>query len=257
MERKAEEKQKELMKEKRGGKMEEKMEEKALGKKGRLCLGMAVLVFLTLAMEVAVLLLESAAYGAAPSALWQHCIHWTLTCAAWGAGLTLVHRFARRRELFGPEGQAEGQTEGRLRPRQWAALTAVTAAGVLFMTANWDMTFKPLAEWGRFVERFSGMGTVGFLFQYLYYLVESAIILTVIMLGQRAGECFFSRGRQTLFPWGWLLCSLLWGFPHLLTKDWETAVLSVGLSLLFELAYLAAGRKKWTAYAAVAVIFLL
>ena len=102
MERKAEEKQKELMKEKRGGKMEEKMEEKALGKKGRLCLGMAVLVFLTLAMEVAVLLLESAAYGAAPSALWQHCIHWTLTCAAWGAGLTLV-----------PASPAEGSCSGR------------------------------------------------------------------------------------------------------------------------------------------------
>ena len=118
-----------------------------------------------------------------------------------------------------------------LRPVQWILLAAVTAVGVLFMTANWDMTLKPFAEWGRFMERFGSAGTAGFLFQYLYYLVESAIILTVIMLGQRAGEFFFCQGRKTFLPWGWLFCSLLWGLPHLLTKNWETAVMSIVLSL--------------------------
>ena len=222
-------------------------------KKGWLCVGLGILVFLTLALEVVVILAESAVYGAAPSALWQHCIHWTLTCAVWCAGLGLVHKAARRKALFD---EAEEDRKD-LRPVQWILLAAVTAVGVLFMTANWDMTLKPFAEWGRFMERFGSAGTAGFLFQYLYYLVESAIILTVIMLGQRAGEIFFCQGRKTLLPWGWLFCSLLWGFPHLLTKNWETAVMSIVLSFVFELAYLAAGRNKWISYAAVAVIFLL
>ena len=231
--------------------MERDQKMETMRKKGWLCVGLGILVFLTLALEVVVLLAESAVYGAAPSALWQNCIHWTLTCAVWCAGLILVHKAARGRELFREEEKES------LRPIQWIWLAVITAAGVLFMAANWNMTFKPLAEWSHFVEMFGSAGTVGFLFQYLYYLAESAIILTVIMLGQRAGELFFSQGRNTFIPWGWLFCSLLWGFPHLLTKNWETAVMSIVLSFVFELAYLAAGRKKWLSYAAVAVIFLM
>lgn len=75
--------------------------------------------------------------------------------------------------------------------------------------------------------------------------------------GAAGGRAFFSQGRNTFIPWGWLFCSLLWGLPHLLTKNWETAVMSIVLSFVFELAYLAAGRKKWLSYAAVAVIFLM
>ena len=154
----------------------------------------------------------------------QTCIHWTLTCSVWCAGLALVYKAARRRELFGAEEKES------LRPVQWISLAVITAAGVLFMAASWNMTFKPLAEWNRFVETFGSAGMAGFLFQYLYYLAESAIILTVIMLGQRAGELFFSQGRNTFIPWGWLFCSLLWGLPHLLTKNWATAVMSMVLS---------------------------
>ncbi len=231
--------------------MERDQKMKMTRKKGWLCMGLGILVFLTLALEAVVLLAESAVYGAVPSALLQTCIHWTLTCSVWCAGLALVYKAARRRELFGAE------EKENLRPVQWISLAVITAAGVLFMAASWNMTFKPLAEWSRFVETFGSAGMAGFLFQYLYYLAESAIILTVIMLGQRAGELFFSQGRNTFIPWGWLFCSLLWGLPHLLTKNWETAVMSIVLSFVFELAYLAAGRKKWLSYAAVAVIFLM
>lgn len=94
-----------------------------------------------------------------------------------------------------------------LRPVQWISLAVITAAGVLFMAASWNMTFKPLAEWSRFVETFGSAGMAGFLFQYLYYLAESAIILTVIMLGQRAGELFSVREGTPLFPGGG--CSVL------------------------------------------------
>ena len=176
--------------------MERDQKMETMRKKGWLCVGLGILVFLTLALEVVVLLAESAVYGAAPSAFWQNCIHWTLTCAVWCAGLILVHKAARRRELFREEEKES------LRPIQWIWLAVITAAGVLFMAANWNMTFKPLAEWSHFVEMFGSAGTVGFLFQYLYYLAESAIILTVIMLGQRAGELFFSQGRNTFIPWG-------------------------------------------------------
>lgn len=233
--------------------MERDQKMKMTRKKGWLCVGLGILVFLTLALEVVVILAESAVYGAAPSALWQNCIHWTLTCAVWCAGLVFVHKAAHKKELFAEE----KKDRESLSLMRWLLLAAVTAAGVLFMTASWEMAFKPLAEWNRFVEAFGRAGTVGFLFQYLYYLAESAIILTVIMLGQRAGELLFSQGKNTFLPWGWLFCSLLWGFPHLLTKNWETAVMSIALSLAFELAYLAAGRKKWLSYAAVAVIFLI
>ena len=181
--------------------MERDQKMKMTRKKGWLCMGLGILVFLTLALEAVVLLAESAVYGAAPSALLQTCIHWTLTCSVWCAGLALVYKAARRRELFGAE------EKENLRPVQWISLAVITAAGVLFMAASWNMTFKPLAEWSRFVETFGSAGMAGFLFQYLYYLAESAIILTVIMLGQRAGELFSVREGTPLFPGGG--CSVL------------------------------------------------
>ena len=126
------------------------------------------------------------------------------------------------------------------------------AAGILFMSFDAEemrLHLKPLSELRYFLRTYGRAGISVFLLQHLYYLLESALILFIIVFGQEAGE--------SLIPWGGIFCALTWGMLHGLTKDWETALFSLILSAFFVLCYFAANRRMFPAYLAIALIFLL
>ena len=117
------------------------------------------------------------------------------------------------------------------------------AAGILFMSFDAEemrLHLKPLSELRYFLRIYGRAGISVFLLQHLYYLLESALILFIIVFGQEAGESLFPVRRTSLIPWGGIFCALTWGMLHGLTKDWETALFSLILSAFFVLCYFAA-----------------
>lgn len=239
--------------------MKEEKRQNMEKRRGRRCIGFGLSVMILLAAEVVLLAVERLVYGASPATLAQSCIHHIATCIVWAVGISIVFIVIKRERLlpdstfgFLPEKSAAGT-------KRWWLLWVIIAAGILFMTVNWDMRIKPVVELMSRIERFGGIwaGLTAFACQYMYYAVESGLILAFVALGQQAGESLLEGGRRSRIPWGGLFCALTWGLPHFLTKNMGTALMSVVLSLLFWAAYQAAERQLVRGYAAIALLFML
>ena len=98
------------------------------------------------------------------------------------------------------------------------------------------------------IKEFQSNGLLLFVFQYIYYMIETAMFLLIIVFGQKAFE-IWTKKRNV--PWGGIICGLTWGMMHLVSRgvfDIENCVLSTTLGFLFGAAYLLANRdikKSW------------
>lgn len=223
-------------------------------RKGFLFLSAVILTSLTLSIEYPLLMLESTLPGNSDISSWglaQYIFHWLLTCTVWGLSFTGIRLLLKAWDfdLF----------EIRRIPSipRLICMLCVILAGILYMSSTWEFQFKPMVEWQNMMSRFGQDGGWGFFFQYLYYLIECMLITLIITSGQEAGECFFATKASGLIPWGGIFCALSWGLLHALSKDWNTALLCIFLSLLFGAAYLLAYKNIRYAYMAIALIFLL
>lgn len=105
------------------------------------------------------------------------------------------------------------------------------------------------AEHGGFVRLYGDRGTVVTAFQYLYYLLESAMVLALLSLFQRAGEKWT---RRALIPWGGIALSLSWGAAHLGTHP-EGAAIVMLIALIYGVAFVFAEKS---APATLALVYL-
>ena len=181
----------------------------------------------------------------------QNCIHWLLVTTTWGISIAFAFRLSSK---YGFTITDNLQKPSRLKQ---ILLFSLVIFGILFMSFTWEMQFKPLVEYRRFLQSGKLAGTAQFFFQYLYYLMESLLIFLLTAMGQRAGELFFPFKAAGRIPWGGLFCALTWGMLHGLTKDLQTAVLCIVLSALFGYSYLISNKNIYYAYPAIALIFLL
>lgn len=106
-----------------------------------------------------------------------------------------------------------------------------------------------VAEHGDFVRLYGDRGMAVTVFQYLYYLLESAMVLALVSLFQRAGE---KRMRHALVPWGGIALSLSWGLAHLGTHP-EGAAIVMLIALIYGVAFVMAEKS---APATLALVYL-
>ncbi|WP_125143566.1 hypothetical protein [Clostridium transplantifaecale] len=228
-------------------------------KKGLACIGLGLLFILILCMDVAVFYLEHVLYQdimTTGMTVWQHCLHFIVICTVWGCGSMALCGLAKEKELL-PDSKNNVK---RLSGSRIFMLVLIAAAGILFMSLDMpgmSLRLKPLSELHYFLKQYGRAGTAAFLLQHLYYLFESVIILFLVVFGQQAGELLFPFRRTRSVLWGGIFCAMTWGMLHGLTKDWETAVFCILLSVFFNLSYLAADRRLIPAYHTVAAIFVI
>ena len=188
--------------------------------------------------------------------VWQYCLHFIMVCTIWGLGSFAVYKLSKGKKLL----PGTDHARKRFGISGISILFLLVAAGILFMSFDAEemrLHLKPLSELRYFLRTYGRTGISVFLLQHLYYLLESALILFIIVFGQEAGESLFPVRRTSLIPWGGIFCALTWGMLHGLTKYWETALFSLILSTFFVLCYFAANRRMFPAYLAIALIFLL
>lgn len=228
-------------------------------KKGMVCIGLGLTLFLILCMDIVVLCVELVfCQNALINGLtaWQHCLHFIIICIIWGCGCYAVYRAAKEKALL-PD---TGNTPEQLGALHIFPLCLIVAAGILFMsldTSGFSLRLKPLSELTHFLQIYGNAGIAAFFLQHLYYLFESVLILFLIVLGQQAGEYLFPFHRSPTVLWGGIFCAMTWGMLHGLTKDWETAVFCIVLSVVFNLSYFAANRRLLPSYLAIALIFVI
>lgn len=175
---------------------------------------------------------------------WQMLLHWVITYVTWIAAGYLLVRIAKGK--LGFDIWAKGE-----KMKQWQFIAAFL--GIVLSLAmsyfSWD-GFKVIKE-------FQSKGLLKFIFQYIYYMIETGMFLLIIVFGQRSFEIWTKRRNV---PWGGIICGLTWGMIHLISRgvfDIENAVLSTILGFMFGAAYLLANRDIKRSWIILFLMFIL
>ncbi|MDD4351306.1 MAG: hypothetical protein PHP83_03940, partial [Clostridia bacterium] len=128
----------------------------------------------------------------------------------------------------------------------WILCFVCLAFAVTISVIDWN-GFKPIKE-------FAYNGWLKFIFQYIYYFFETALVFLIIIFGQEAGEKWF---KQDKIPYGGILTALTWGLIHCLTKgDIITGLLSFVAALLFGTVYVLSKKNIYIAFPFILVMFV-
>ncbi len=212
--------------------------------KGFTFLLLALLAFSGLGLELILgLLIEPLLFGKAMPdfTVMENILHWVLTCIVWAAVAFGLLRWSQRKGL-NPLGQKESIGRGR-----WLIAALLLAVSIAVSIWDWN-GFKILKE-------FEYNGWLMFIFQYIYYIVETVLVLLIIIFGQQAGELWF---KKKSVPWGGILAALTWGLVHSLTKgDLLIGLIACFGALLYGIAYLVVKRNVYIAYPLILLMFIL
>lgn len=214
----------------------------------------AIFGFVGLGLELVVVGVETLIYGSVDFRtmdLNQVLIHWTITCALWVTAAYLIYRFSISRGFNPMEEKGTPNTKHML----LALLMLAFSIGVSYF--SWDMSWKPMVEYLHKVEAYGDGGTIAFIMQYVYYIVESILILITVVYGQKFGEAVCTHKYTKMIPWGGIFCAFTWGFGHIFTKNVVVGMLSFVGAILFGVAYLAMKKNIRYAYPLITLMFML
>jgi hypothetical protein len=211
---------------------------------------LAFLPFGVLALELLVMMIETLFYGTMD--IWTNVrlliIHWICTIIVWCAGLFVLNI------LSGKTGYNIFENKNRPKIINWIIIGVIMIITAIGSYIAWDMRFKPFVEFNNFTKRHGDMGIVVFVFQYIYYMVESMLFLAIVVFTQEFGERTF---KNKIIPWGGIMCGLTWGLGHMITQDLFTGIYSLMVSLFYGAIYIQSKKNIKYAYIIIAVMFII
>lgn len=189
-------------------------------------------------------LLEPMIYGT-EMAQWtplQMIIHWVVTCITWGIVCYSLVRSAKKKYDF--DIMVKGS---KVQWWQWVLVACFAAAALVVSYLDWG-GFKMVKE-------FQSKGLLLFIFQYIYYAVETTLFTLIIVFAQKAFEKWFNKPN---FPYGGIVCGLTWGLVHILSKgSVSTGLISMFISFGFGMVYLLLNRDIRKTYVVLFIMFML
>ncbi len=224
--------------------MKELRTEKNL-KGGFIFLLLALLAFAGLGLEMlTAFLIEPFIYGHSLDdfTTTQYIVHWIVICVIWGISAFLLLFFAKKKMNFDIFKSREN-----IKILNWILCFALLAISIIISIIDWN-GFKPAKE-------FIYNGWLKFIFQYIYYVFETALVILIVIFGQEAGEKWF---KSVKIPYGGILAGLTWGLVHMLTKgDILVGLWGGALSILFGIVYLLAKKNIRIAFPFILLMFIL
>ncbi len=214
-------------------------------KQGFSFLSLALFAFAGLGLEVLLaILIEPLIYGQNMSA-WgttENILHWVITCMMWGAIAALLIKIAQTMFSFNIF-----SFKDKLNILNWLICLCILVFCLVISIIDWNGL--------KVVKEFQYNKLPKFIFQYIYYFFETALVFLIIVFGQKAGEYFFTVKSV---PWGGLLAGLTWGLIHMLTKgDIATGLLSCLYGVLYGVIYLGAKKNTSISYVLICLAFIL
>lgn len=208
----------------------------------------ALYAFAVFGWELVVMLLLDPLWG---GSFGGTLMHWAVTAAGWFIGVIVIVRLIRDPgraidRTFG--GSLRGNTPLRV---VGVVVAVVLAIGVRVLVLQ---EWKPLGEYER-LSAVQGTATpFAFALLIIYYLCETAVILLVITLGQRAGEMRFGAPAV---PWGGLVLACTWGATHILLQGPAAGIYAMSAAVLYGCIYSLGRRRSVLTYVVVAAAFIL
>lgn len=205
---------------------------------------LAVLAFASVGLELLLAFgAEPVLYGGAISQ-WtdmQNIMHWIFTCILWGTASWLMISFAKKKygfDLF--------EKGNKMALWQWLLIFAIIAGSLVVSYVSWDGS--------KVIKEFYANGPVKFIFQYIYYIFETVLVMLILVFGQKAFEKWFYRPN---IPYGGIIVAVTWGIGHFFIKDVLTGIVTVISGLAFGSVYLLANRDIRKTYLILFIMFVL
>lgn len=104
------------------------------------------------------------------------------------------------------------------------------------------------------IKEFYANDSVKFIFQYIYYIFETILVMLILVFGQNAFEKWF---RKQNIPYGGIIVAIRWGIAHFFTKDIQTGIGTVISGIAFGSVYLLVNRDIRKAYPILWIMFTL
>ncbi|QAT39827.1 hypothetical protein [Clostridium sp. JN-9] len=222
------------------------IDEKNISEKGSAFLKLSLYALLGVLLELLILLIEILVYGKSINHLSftgaEKILHWILTCITWTAVSYQLIKTSREKYKFDIF-----KYRNSLDLKNWLLCLILLTVSISNSLIDWN-GFKVLKE-------FLYYGWLQFIFQYIYYLFETILVVLIIIFAQKAGEIWF---RKDKIPWGGIFVGSTWGLLHIVTKFQLYAGLSAFIEgLLFGVAYLASRKDLRIAYPLIFLMFVL
>ncbi|SKC36424.1 hypothetical protein [Okibacterium fritillariae] len=213
-------------------------------------LASALIVFAVFAWEFVVLLLidpflfRDENDPAAP--IWHHAI----TAAGWALGAALLSRSAARVGVF--TDRTNAAPTGSVTTRTLVAVAAASAAVLIRAAAFGE--FKIGAEIADIISDSGNLAPLGITALLAYYVAEAALIVLVILFGQRAGEKQFGRRAA---PWGGIVLAGTWGIMHIFLQGPAGGAYAIVAAVLYGLIVTYGPRRVTAAGTIAAAAFII
>lgn len=192
---------------------------KDISVKGRAFFFFGILVFLLLTSEFLVLYLDSLITGKSLRELnlWKEdwyflVLHWIMTILIWGTGAFLILFWLKRKGNLHQIFSFRPQTKTFV----MIAIAIIFAFALSILEAKIfsQKLFQITREFSSFYKIHGRNAPVLSIFQTIYYLFESFLVVLMVALFHRSGELWFNGEN---IPWGSFGLFLTWGLGHFLS----------------------------------------
>ncbi len=178
---------------------------------------LGLLVYLALAMDLFVIQIDRLLWGRkiTISTFFQNSwyvlvVHWCIVIIIWIiSGLLVLESLNRRKAI------REVISKGRNNELVSSLFIAVVCSILLALVESRLFSSQIpqyFNEYQKFIQTHGSMGFVVWIFQNIYYCIESILVVLLLALIQRAGEIWFKFDR---FPYGGIGLLFTWGISHL------------------------------------------
>ena len=171
----------------------------------------------------------------------QNVIHWVITCILWGTASWFIIQFAKKKYDFDIFQKGE-----KMSIWQWLLIAIFVVGSLILSCFNWNGS--------KVIKEFYANGLVKFIFQYIYYVFETILVMLILVFGQNAFENWFHKQN---IPYGGIIVAITWGIGHFFTKDILTGIVTVISGLAFGSVYLLVNRDIRKAYPILWIMFVL
>ena len=167
------------------------------------------------------------------------CFHWILTSFLWGiVGYTL---YKGSKDKLNYNLINDNNCNKNNMYIAFALVVIYSIINIIFFG------FKP-------IEEFKNLGLVKFLFQYIYYIFETVLILLTISFGQK----FFDKySKNKYIPFGGIILACTWGLMHILTQNISTGIYAVISATIYGCVYILLNKNTKCSYLSILLMFIL
>lgn len=205
--------------------------------------GLALWIFAAFGLEVVLIFIETKIYAISSSnwTIRQNCLHWTLISLLWAIISFLIVRSAKKDYDFDVLKRQENPSLS-----QFLFSLLFVIVGILFVSYM-SGGFKPISEYKK-------LGSIQFIFQYIYYFFKSVLVMLAIAIGQKAGDLYFQKDQ---IPWGGYYLAVSWGFIQFIIQNPATGLFTVALSILFGILFMINHKNTRIVFPMIAIVLML